>query len=425
MSGATGLLLDTTPLRESPAFRRIFVARLISLLGIGMLLVSVPVQMWDLTGSSAHVGAATAVTGITTFVGMVLGGLLADRFDRRRLILVGRTGAALAFAALAANAFGAFGGVPRVSILYTVAGLDGIVGALSTSALMAAVPTLIAREHLAAVGAMNALTVRIGAALSPAVAGFLIAAAGVEWAYTVATVLATTTVLILTGLPSLPPGAAHHAPPVNAADRSSTPPSLFGFLVADRVVASVMAVGVVSMFGAGVVALLPALVAQRFGDDPAVTGLLYAAVAGGAMISALVSGWIPTVRRPGLLLLWVLPPAFGCQILFGLTPYGWAAIGLLMLVGFLDTVGEILRYSLIQQRTPGPLLGRVNGIWMAQEVAGVTVGALVAGLFGTWWTASQAVIYYGLILAVGAVGAAVAFRTLAGVDMEADPQTDD
>ena len=64
---ARSLLIDITPLRISPAFRRVFIARAISLIGIGMLIVSVPVQMWDLTHSSFQVGAATAVTGIATF----------------------------------------------------------------------------------------------------------------------------------------------------------------------------------------------------------------------------------------------------------------------------------------------------------------------------------------------------------------------
>ena len=90
----SGVLIDISPLKVSKPFRRVFVARVISLIGIGMLLVAVPIQMWDLTGSSAHVGAATAVTGVTTFVGMLVGGALADRFDRRLLILAGRSGAA-------------------------------------------------------------------------------------------------------------------------------------------------------------------------------------------------------------------------------------------------------------------------------------------------------------------------------------------
>lgn len=462
-SKARGLLLDITPLRVSAPFRRIFVARLISLIAIGLLLVSVPVQMWDLTRNSAQVGAATAVTGITTFVGMLVGGILADRFDRKLLILTGRSAAALSFAGLAANAFGVFGGTPSVAVLYGLAGFDGLIGALSTSALMAAVPTLIPRAHLAAVGALSSLTVRIGSALSPGIAGFVIGIGGVGWAYTVAAVLATGTVLILLGLPSMPPHAAladatgvdagagpdsgpgagpdagadlgvdASGPATGTSGASSTPgvtgtptvPSLVPFLRNTRVVAAVMVIGVLAMLAPGVVALLPALVAQRFESNPGVTGLLFAAVSAGAMLAALTSGWIGSVTRPGVLLLVSLIAVFALMIGFGLAPYAWLAIALLVIIGFLEAIGEVVRYMLIQHHTPGPLLGRVNGIWMAQEVCGVTAGALIAGALGSIWLASEAVVYYAAGLGILAVIAAVSLRSLVTVRGEASPATVD
>lgn len=175
-----------------------------------------------------------------------------------------------------------------------------------------------------------------------------------------------------------------------------------------------MVVGVLAMLGAGVVALLPGLVAESFDDNPAATGLLYAAVATGAMIAALTSGWMTVLRRPGLVLLSALLLAFGVQILFGLATVLWLALGLLLVVGFIEAVQEVLRYALIQQHTPGPLLGRVNGIWMAQEVGGVTVGALVAGAFGSIW-AADAVVYYGIAMAALAIVAMIVLRALVTV----------
>ncbi|WAC55387.1 enterobactin transporter EntS [Gordonia sp. SL306] len=427
MNGPRSLLIDISPLRESKPFRRIFVARLISLIGIGLLLVSVPVQMFDLTGSSAQVGAATAVTGITTFVGMIVGGSLADRFDRKRLILIGRGAAALAFAGLAVNAFGAVAATPSVAVLYGLAGFDGLIGALSSSALMAAVPTIIARDKLVAVGALSALTVRVGTAVSPGIAGFIIAGAGVEWAYVVAACLATTTVLILIGLPSMPPtapvvGAPPKPAPEDGEPSATTPPSFVRFILEQRVVSGVMIVGVLAMVGAGVVALLPALVAERFDGDARATGLLYAAVATGAMIAALTSGWLASVQRPGRILVTALTAAFVVQIFFGLAPVAWLALALLLVIGFIEAIQEVLRYSIIQHHTPGPLLGRVNGIWMAQEVGGVTVGALVAGAFGTIWVASEAIVYYGIVMVVLSLIAALTLRSLVGVRREPAPE---
>ncbi|QTI67128.1 MFS transporter [Gordonia polyisoprenivorans] len=422
------VLIDITPLRVSVPFRRIFVARLISLVGIGMLLVSVPVQVYDLTGSSMQVGAATAVTGLATFLGMPLGGVLADRFDRRSLILIGRSAAALAFVGLAANAFGVFGESAALPVLYALAVTDGLIGALSIAALMAAIPTLIDRRHLPSVGALGAFSVRLGSAVSPGVAGFIIGAAGVQWAYVTAAVLATAAVLILLGLPSLPPDAAifgdrseraHDEPadrtpddPTTAEPAPTTTPSLWRFLRTQRVITAVMAVGTLAMFAPGIVALLPALVAQRFDGNASITGLLFAAVATGAMLGAITSGWLGGLRRPGVVLLAALTLTFVIMIAFGLAPYAWLMLGLLVVVGYFESIQEVLRYTLIQQHTPGPLLGRVNGIWMAQEVGGVTVGSLVAGAYGAIWVASDAVIYFGLTLLVLSLLCAALLRSL-------------
>ncbi|WP_308221031.1 MFS transporter [Gordonia sp. ABSL49_1] len=191
-------------------------------------------------------------------------------------------------------------------------------------------------------------------------------------------------------------------------------PSLMRFLSTTPVVPGVMAVGVLAMLGAGVVALLPGLVAERFGGSAAVTGAMYAAVATGAMIAALTSGWMTDLRRPGLVLLAALILAFSAQILFGLAPLLWLAIGLLLTVGFLEAAQEVLRYALIQRNTPGPLLGRVNGIWMAQEVGGVTVGAVVAGLIGSAWGASDAIVYYGIVMVGLSIAAALLLSGLRG-----------
>ena len=412
------ILIDLSPLRESAPFRRIFTARLISLVGIGMLMVSVPIQMYDLTTSSAHVGGAMAVTGISTFVGMLIGGALADKYDRRIMILIGRTGAMLAFAGLAANAFGVFGGDPLFTMVYVFAAADGLIGALSIAALMASLPTLLPKEKMVAVGALNSISVRIGTAVSPGIAGLVIYAVGVSWTYTAATVLSAITVLLLTGLPSMPP-SPHAAPGgphgEDSADGPSTQ-SIGVFLRTQRVVGGVMAVGVLSMLGAGVIALVPALADERFSGDERAIGFAYAAMAVGALLAAVTSGWLPGLRRPGLTLLGALVAVFCLHILFGLTSLLVVALVILVVGGYGDTVQEILRFSLIQHHTPGPILGRITGLWTAQEVGGITVGSLVAGVYGTIWSASDAIVYYGLTMLVLAVIAMTLLGSLRRVE---------
>ena len=115
------LALDIGPLRDSRPFRNVFIARTVSVFGIGMLAVSVPVQVYALTGSTVQVGAVSAAEGFALLAGFLWGGALADRRDRRRLMVRARTASGIAFALLALNAFLPS---PSSAALYVLAAWD-------------------------------------------------------------------------------------------------------------------------------------------------------------------------------------------------------------------------------------------------------------------------------------------------------------
>ena len=99
------IFVDFGLLGRNRDFRSVFIARTISLLGLGMLSVAVPMQIYALTGDTLHVGLAMALEGGGMFVGLLLGGVLADRHDRKKLILFARLVCGLGFVGLAANAW--------------------------------------------------------------------------------------------------------------------------------------------------------------------------------------------------------------------------------------------------------------------------------------------------------------------------------
>ncbi|MFD0534720.1 MFS transporter [Actinomadura luteofluorescens] len=99
------LVIDVGPLRDSVPFRNVFIARTVSVIGIGMLAVALPVQVYGLTGSTVHVGGVSAAEGFALLAGFLWGGMLADRHDRRRLMLRARAAAGIGFVLLALNAF--------------------------------------------------------------------------------------------------------------------------------------------------------------------------------------------------------------------------------------------------------------------------------------------------------------------------------
>lgn len=407
---SNGALFDLRPLRESAAFRRIFIARTISIFGIGMLMVGVPIQVYDLTGSSPMVGLVSALEGGAAIGGMLLGGMLADRYNRKFLILFARTVSGLTFVGLAVNAGLSSPSVPAIIALTVV---NGLIGSISIAALLAVVPTLVPKDQLVAVGALNVLSARAGAVLSPALGGLVIATFSVAWNYWVAAIGTAVTVTLLSGLPALNP------PNSDAGHDADTPSeTVTGFLRRERVVGGVMIAGVVAMLGGGVLVLVPAFADARFEGNAVAIGVMYAAIALGAAAATVTSGWLGRSVRPGRVLLTALILGFVVQALVGFTSVLALTAVLLVIVGVFGAVQEVLRYSLIQTHTPHTLLGRVNGLWSAQEVAGMSVGALVAGLFGGIFDAPDAVVWYSAAMTVLALLVTLVLRRLRGAAVE-------
>jgi MFS transporter, ENTS family, enterobactin (siderophore) exporter len=382
-----GLVIDLTPLRASRAFRFAFTARLVSLLGIGFLVVAVPAQTYELTGSSLHVAGVSVAMGVGLFAGSISGGVLVDRFERRRTIQLARSAAGLAFVALGVNALLPD---PSLAVVYVAGAVDGIAGGVSGTALMAVIPTIVPRDKLAAAGALTALTTDIGTLASPAIAGLVIASGGIAVTYFVAAAATVLTVGLIRGIGPHPAPGTRHEQPFKAL--------LTGFRFAGRhsVIRAVLVVGLLTMLVSGPTVLLPAYVDQTLGAGPEVLGLLYAAPAAGAVVGSLTSGWTGRVRRTGIALLVSVAVMSGGIALLGLAGGLVLAVVALAAHGLGRALTDILRFAVLQEHTPDELRGRVSSLWQAQVVVGTSVGSVLAGLLGGWLPAGTALLVYGL-----------------------------
>jgi ENTS family enterobactin (siderophore) exporter len=382
-----GLVIDTSPLRTSRPFRFAFAARLVSLLGIGLLVVAVPAQTYALTGSSLHVAGVATTMGIGLFVGSIGGGVLVDRFERRRTIQLARSAAGLAFVVLGVNALLPD---PSLVVVYVASAIDGLAGGVSGTALMAVIPTIVPRDKLAAAGALTALTTDLGTIASPAVAGVIIASGGVATTYFVAAVATVLTVGLIRGIgPSPAPGETHEQPLRALATG-------LRYAAGHRVVRAVLVVGLLTMLVSGPTVLLPAYVDQTLGAGPQVLGLLYGAPAVGAVLGSLTSGWTGRVRRTGIAL--VASVALMSAGIAVLGVAGGAVVAFLALAGhgLGRALTDILRFAVLQQNTPDELRGRISSLWQAQVVVGTSVGSILAGLLGRWFAPDTALFVYGL-----------------------------
>lgn len=415
----SALALDLSPLRTSRSFRLLFAGRVVSLLGLGMLVVALPVQVYALTGSSLHVAGVNTTLGVAAFAGTLVAGVVADRMDRRRVILWSRSAAVVGFGALFVNSLAES---PSVAAIYVVAAWDGLAGGFSVVALAAAVPSLVPRDQLPAVAALQAISLDLGAVVAPLVAGVTIARGGSSLVFGAVVVASVVSLGFLVRLPSLPPGGGEGtgvvrpdgvAPPERVpeplpeAGRTGRPPRPWDdmveglrFVATDRVTGGIILLGFVQILFASPHVLIPELVDKQLHAGPEVVGLLFSAPAVGALVATLTSGWTGRVRRAGRLLLIVFAASGAGVAMLGLSQSVVLAVIALALVGAGDVLGEILRFTLLYERTPDHLRGRVSALWTAQGTAGDALGGPLLTLIARVLGAGGAVALGGALAAV-------------------------
>lgn len=200
------LLPDLAPWRNSVDFRRLWVSGTISNFGSFLTFVALPVQLKELTGSAAAVGAIGAVELLPLLVFGLYGGALADALDKQKLIGWTEAGQGLLSAALLTNALLPH---PAVWPLYVVAALSSALVSVQRPALDSLWPRIVAHEHLPAAASLNSLRWTVGGVAGPALAGVVVAYAGLGWAYGADLLTFVVSVVLVVRIAASP--AAHEA----------------------------------------------------------------------------------------------------------------------------------------------------------------------------------------------------------------------
>ncbi|MFF2787880.1 enterobactin transporter EntS [Streptomyces sp. NPDC058049] len=398
-------VIDIEPLRTSRDFRAIFVARVVSLFGLGMATVALSAQVYGLTRSTFDVAVASMIMSITVLLGSLWGGVMADRTDRRRLIVWARGAAALAFAGLAVNAM-----LPDPTLwgIYVCVAWDGLATGVSVTALMAVAPTLVRPDQLPAAGALISLTGEIGSISAPFLGGVLLAlwGPGPVFAFTAVTTAVTT--LLISRIRPLPPVKDDEGDEDEHGADSGSLLVAFKYAVRNRVVGGLLALGgVMALFNLPVV-LFPEMVDRQFHGGEVMLGLLYTAPAVGAVAVSATSGWLTRAARPGRLLIIAAFTGGLSAVGFGLSGSIWAAFALLAVGGAAGTVYEILEYALVQHSTPDRLRGRIVSVITTQGTTGGVVGDVEVASLARWFSPGGAAVVNGAICAVAALAVAIA-----------------
>ncbi|HWN29301.1 MAG TPA: MFS transporter [Actinomycetospora sp.] len=402
---ARGFLADTTPLR-TPAFRRLWIAAIVTVVGAQLTVVAVPTQLYQLTGSSTWVG----LTGLFGLVPLIVfglwGGAIADAVDRRGLLVVTGSGIAVTSSLLAVVSLTGIGGPWTILTLYAV---QSAFLAVNQPTRAAVLPRILPHGELPAANTLLFTVNQLGSIAGPLLAGVALTFTSVGTLYVVDTVCLTASIWAAYALPRLPvadgePGGLRGA--VRAVRRSAGFRDVlagFRYIAMSQVLLVSFLVDIVAMAVGMPRAVFPEAAVETFGDPPSggpALGALYASIAIGATLGGLFSGRLHGIRRQGVavtiaICLWGLGVA-----LSGLTSMLWLAVVLLALAGAADLVSAVFRQTMLQVVATDEMRGRMQGTFTVVVAGGPRLGDL-------WHGPAAAAFGTGAATTIGGVGVIV------------------
>ena len=404
-----GLIVDVEPLRRDRDFRLLWIGQVVSGLGRQVTTIVLPYQLYVLTGTPLAIGALALVQVVPIMAFSLGGGVVADAVDRRRLLLLTQAGLAISSAALAGLAMMA---APPVLAIYAVAFVAAGLGAMDQPARSSAVPRLVPRERLPAALALGQLNFQAAGVVGPAIGGLVIASLGIAagYAFDVITFGAAIGALLL--IAPIPPAHGAVRPSLGAIAEG------LRFARRRRAILGTFAVDLNAMVFGMPTALFPVLALDVFRVGPAGLGLLAAAPAAGALVGAVLTGWVGRVRRTGRAVLWA-SAGWGLAITaFGLCTFSFPlALVFLAAAGAADVVTAVLRSAIVQLLTPDELRGRVTSIHILVVTGGPRLGDVEASAVASLAGAQLSVVSGGLLCLVGLVAIVRSFPELVAFDM--------
>jgi Transmembrane secretion effector len=406
--------VDLTAVRESRDLRLVLIGQALSALGTQAALVAVPYQVYVLTHSAALVGLLGVVELGPLIAASLLGGAIADRMDRRGLLLMAQLAETLIVSGLAAITLL---GRPPIVLVFLLAGALAGAGAVVNVARSAMVPGLAGPERLRSALSLNFGLTQVASVVGPGAGGLLIAWLGVGTTYAVDAVAFLVAFLATLPLQAMRPAHAEGPPP--AVGRAIA--EGLRFVRGNRALMGSFVIDIAAMTFGMPRALFAVLSLTVYHSGAAGTGLLYAAVSAGATVAALTTGWVEHARWLGRIVIGAVLVWGAAIAAAGVVGSLAAAAVLLALAGAADSISAVCRSIINQTVTPEGLRGRMSAVFMLVVTSGPRLGDLESGLVAAATTAGFAVLSGGLAC-IASVGAIVwAFPQLAAYDGHAPP----
>jgi hypothetical protein len=386
------VLADLSPLWRYPQFGLLWSGQLVNFAGTQLTVVAVPYEVYRLTRSSLDVGLVSLGQLLPLLAGSLLGGAVADAVDRRRLLMCTQVLLGLTSVGLALDAGRAH---PALWPFFVLTAAAAALSGTDSPTRNAMIAGLVERESYSAAFALWQILAQVGLVVGPAVAGLMLArvsVAAVFWT-DVATFGVSLLAVFSLHSPERPQGGGGLGPAAVVAG--------LRFLRGRQALQANFLIDVNAMVFGMPRALFPALGLAHFHGGAGDVGLLYAAPGLGALLGAMLTGWIPSVRRQGLAVELAVV-VWGAAIAgFGLSPWLPLGLGLLALAGAADVVSAVFRNTILQLAIPDELRGRLSAVHIAVVSGGPRLGDAEAGAVAAVAGSVVSVVSGGLVCIAG------------------------
>lgn len=396
-----------------PNYRLFWIGMVVSLVGMWVQSTATGYLVWELTRSPFATSLTALFFGLPSLGLSLVGGVMADRVDRRRLLLVTQ-GVFMASAAVLAGL--TFSGLVRVWHIYALSLVNGTVMAFDAPTRQAMIPSLVAREDLTNAIALNSAAFNGSRVIGPTIGGILYASAGPAWCFGLN---ALTYPAILVALYLIRPAAVAAHRPANPWRelREGVEFALRTHLIRGLL----LMVALAGVFAFTYVVLMPVIAAQVLGGGPRENGFLIASAGVGATIGALSVATVGTPRRPGRSIV-----IFGALASAGLMMLATSRDLLLSMALIAFTAGSIMGLlsianSTIQAYVPDALRGRVMSLYTLALIGGGPLNALLAGTLADLLGTPLALAVSGAVLAATVAVTASLHRGLLALDTVETP----
>lgn len=373
------------PLLGNTAFTRLWTAETATVLAYQMVAVAIGWQVYDLTGSALDLG----LVGLAHFGAQLAfslpAGHIADRYDRRRIVLACQL---LQTAIAILLAVGSHAGWISGPAVYIAAFCIGTAQTLQSPSMRSMLPALVGQEALPQAIAWSATMKKTATILGPALGGGIYYA-GAHVVYGISAACFVAAGLAIISIRKAP--ARNQRDPVTLAFILGG----FGFIRHHKVLLGAISLDLFATLLGGVTALLPVYARDILHTGPEGLGLLRAAPAAGAVVMSLYLARAPLDRHIGSIL-------FGSVAIFGVATLGFGisiwlplSLGALFVLGGADMVSQVIRASLVQLETPDDMRGRVNAVHALFTGTSNQLGQFQAGVMATLIGTVPAVIFGG------------------------------